>query len=137
MTTQTYRRARHSVSLLHAHLVFVTKYRRKGFTDAMLTYCQTTMDGVCADLDAELVEFNGEADHVHLLVAYPPTVAISQLVQRLKGRTAYAVRREFTGACVGARMRGHLWSPSYFAVSCGGAPLSIIKQYIDGQARPL
>ncbi|WP_337360652.1 MULTISPECIES: transposase [Mycolicibacterium] len=47
------------------------------------------------------------------------------------------VRREFTGACVRARMRGHLWSPSYFAVSCGGAPLSIIKQYIDGQARPL
>ncbi|WP_176234853.1 IS200/IS605 family transposase [Mycobacterium simiae] len=86
---------------------------------------------------AELVAFNGEADHVHLLVSHPPTLAISTLVQRLKGRTAYAVRREYTGACVRARMRGHLWSPSYFAVSCGGAPLSIIKQYIDGQARPL
>jgi putative transposase len=84
-----------------------------------------------------LVDLNGESDHVHLLVAYPPTLAISVLVQRLKGRTAYAVRCEFTGACVRARMRGHLWSPSYFAVSCGGAPLSIIKQYIDGQARPL
>jgi REP element-mobilizing transposase RayT len=45
-------------------------------------------------------------------------------------------RREYTGACV-PRMRGHLWSPSYFAVFCGGAPLSIIKQYIDGQSRPL
>lgn len=137
MTTPTYRRARHSVSLLHAHLVFVTKYRRKVFTDAMLTYCETIMGGVCADLGAELVEFNGEADHVHLLVSYPPTLAVSTLVQRLKGRTAYVVRREFTGACVRAHMRGHLWSPSYFAVSCGGAPLSIIKQYIDGQARPL
>ena len=72
----------------------------------------------------------GEADHVHLLVRYPPTLAISLLVQRLKGRTAYAVRREFTGTCVRARMRGHPWSPSYFAVSCGGAPLSIIKQYM-------
>lgn len=137
MTTPTYRRARHSVSLLHAHLVFVTKYRRKVFTDAMLTYCETIMGGVCADLGAELVEFNGEADHVHLLVSYPPTLAVSTLVQRLKGRTAYVVRREFTGACVRAHMCGHLWSPSYFAVSCGGAPLSIIKQYIDGQARPL
>ena len=95
------------------------------------------MRGVCVDLDVELVEFNGETDHVHLLVAYPTTLAISVLAQRLKGRTAYAVRREFTGACVRARMRGHLWSPSYFAVSCGGAPLSIIKQYIDQQARPL
>jgi Transposase IS200 like len=59
MTNQTYRRARHSVSLLHAHLVFVTKYRRKVFTDAMLTYCETTMREVCDDLGAELVEFNG------------------------------------------------------------------------------
>jgi hypothetical protein len=49
--------------------------------------------------------------------------------------TAYAVRREYTGACARARMRGHLWSPSYFAVSCGGAPLSIMKGYIDGQVR--
>lgn len=125
------------MSLLHAHLVFVTKYRRAVFTDAMLTYTEQTMREVCADLAVELVEFNGETDHVHLLVAYPPTLAISVLAQRLKGRTAYEVRREFTGACVRARMRGHLWSPSYFAVSCGGAPLSIIKQYIDRQARPL
>ena len=125
------------MSLLHAHLVFVTKYRRPVFTDAMLTFTENTMRGVRAELDVELVEFNGEPDHVHLLVAYPPTVAISVLVQRLKGRTAHAVRRQFTGACVRARMRGHLWSPSYFAVSCGGAPLSIIRQYIDGQAHPL
>jgi putative transposase len=125
------------VSLLHAHLVFVTKYRRQVFTDAMLTYCESTMRAVCADLDADLVEFNSEADHVHLLVAYPPTLAISVLAQRLKGRAAYEMRREYTGPCVRARMRGHLWSPSYIAVSCGGAPLSIIKQYIDGQARPL
>ncbi len=104
----TYRRSRHSVSLLHAHLVFVTKYRRKVFTGDMLTFAEHTIGGVGTELDAELVEFNGEADHVHLLVAYPPTLAISVLVQRLKGRTAYAVRREYTGACVRARMRGHL-----------------------------
>ena len=71
------------------------------------------------------------------LVVYPPSLAISTLVQRLNGRTAYALRREFTGACVRARMRGHLCAPSYFAVPCRGAPLSIINQYIDGQARPL
>ena len=103
----------------------------------MPTFTESTTRGVCAELDAALVEFNGEPDHVHLLIAYPPTLAISVLVQRLKGRTAHAVRREFTGACARARTRGHLWSPSHFAVSRGGAPLSIIKQYIDGQARPL
>lgn len=71
MTTPTYHRARHSVSLLHAHLVFATKYPRRVFTDAMLTFCVNTMRTVCADLNVELVEFNLEADHVHLLVAYP------------------------------------------------------------------
>jgi putative transposase len=125
------------VSLRHAHLVFVTKYRRRVSTDAMPTFAEATTRGVCGDLDAELVEFNGEADHVHLLVAYPPTLSISVLAQRLKGPTAYALRREYTGICVRARMRGHLCSPSYFAASCKGAPLSIIKQYTDGQTRPL
>jgi putative transposase len=100
------------VSLLHAHLVFVTKYRRTLFTGEMLSFCEHTMRAVCSELDVELVEFNGETDHVHLLVAYPPTLAISALVQRLNGRPAYAVRREYTGCCVRARMRGHLWSPS-------------------------
>jgi putative transposase len=137
MTTQTCRRARPSLSLLHAHLVFVTKYRRPVLTDAMLTYREHTMHAVCTDLDAELAEFNGETHHAHLLVCYPPTRAISTHVQRIKGCTAHAVHREFTGECVRARMRGHLWSPSYFAVPCRGAPLSIIKQYIDGQDRPL
>ena len=54
------------MSLLHAHLVFATKYRRPVFTDAMLTYSERIMGGACAELDVELVEFNGEADHVHL-----------------------------------------------------------------------
>ncbi len=61
--------------------------------------------------------------HVHLLVQYPPALAISTHVQRLKGRTAYAARREYAGACVRARMRGHLWSPSYFAVLRRGTPV--------------
>jgi putative transposase len=84
-----------------------------------------------------LVEFNSEANHVRLLVAYLPNVALAQLIQRLKGRTAYAARREYTCAFVRARVGGHLLSPSYFAVSCGGAALPIIKHYIDSQARPL
>ena len=62
------------------------------FTDEILTFAENTMHNVSSDLDVELVEFNGETDHVHLLVAYLPTMAISTLVQRLNGRTAYAVR---------------------------------------------
>jgi putative transposase len=104
----------------------------------MLDFCQHTMLDVCTDLGAELVEFNGESEHVHLLlVAYPPTLAVCTLVRRLKGRSSYAVRREYTGTCARARMNSHLWSPSYFAASAGGAPLSVIKRYIENQKRPL
>jgi REP element-mobilizing transposase RayT len=84
VTTQSYRRAIHSVSLLHAHLVFVTKYRRPLFTGEMLTFCEHTMRDVCSAFDEELVEFNRETDHLHLLVAQPPTLAISKLARRLK-----------------------------------------------------
>jgi REP-associated tyrosine transposase len=125
------------VPALHAHLVFVTKYRRPVFTDAMLTFTENTMRGVCALLDAELVEFNGEADHVHLLVAYPQLWRSPSWCSASKAAQLARYGASSPGACVRARMRGHLWSPSYFAVSCGGAPLSIIKQYIDGHARPL
>lgn len=112
------------MSLLPAHLVFLTKYRRRVFTDVMPTFTQNTMRSMCVELDAESVEFNGEADHMHLLVHHPPTLVIPVLAQRLKDRTAYNVRRESTGPCVRARMRGHLWSPSYLALSCAGAPSS-------------
>jgi putative transposase len=122
--------------LLHAHLVFVTKYRRPIFTGPMLTFTEQTMRAVCADLDVKLVEFNGEADHVHPLVAYPPTLAISVPLQRLNGRTAYPVRREYTGASVRARMRRTPVVAVLLRPLLRRAPMSIIKQYIHRQAPP-
>ena len=131
-----YRRGRHVVSALHVHLVFVTKYRR-GVLDAdMLHCCEDAMRKVCGDFGTELREFNGEDDHVYLLVEYPPKVAVSALVNSLKGVSARRLRAEFTGRVNRASMHGHFWSPSYFAASCGGPPLSIIRQYIDQQQRP-
>jgi putative transposase len=131
-----YRRGRHVVSAMHVHLVFVTKYRRGVLDDAMLTRCEQVMREVCAGFGAELAEFNGEHDHVHLLVWYPPKVAVSSLVNSLKGVSSRRLRQDFTSRVNRATMRGHFWSPSYFAASCGGAPLSIIKQYIEQQQRP-
>src|SRR5882672_658613 len=122
-----YRRGRHVVSALHVHLVFVTKYRRGVFDDPMLTRCEEVMRSVCEDFGADLAEFNGEADHVHLLVNYPPKVAVSVLVNSLKGVSSRILRKEFTGQMNRAIMHGHLWTPSYFAGSCGGAPLDLLR----------
>jgi putative transposase len=130
------RRGRSVVWNLHVHLIFVTKYRRGVLDGAMLTRCEQVMREVCEGMGAELREFNGEDDYVHLLVHYPPRLAISVLVNRLKGVSAHYLRKEFTGRINRHIMHGHLWSPSYFAGSCGGAPLSIIRDYIDQQKRP-
>lgn len=134
---EDYRRGRHVVSALHVHLVFVTKYRR-GVLDAdMLACCEDTVRKVCGDFGAELREFNGEDDHVHLLVEYPPKVPVAALVNSLKGVSARRLRPEFTGRVNQHILHGHFWSPSYFAASCGGAPLSTIRQYIEHQRRPV
>ncbi|TMR95471.1 IS200/IS605 family transposase [Nonomuraea basaltis] len=131
-----YRRGRHVVSALHVHLVFVTKYRRNVFDNAMLRRCEDIMIEVCDSFEAELREFNGEHDHVHLLVNYPPKVAISKLVNSLKGVSSHYLRKEFTGRVNHAHMGGVFWSPPYLAASCGGTPLTIIKAYIEQQRRP-
>ena len=130
------RRGRSVVYTLHAHLVFTPKYRRAVFTDTILVRCEEIMRDVCARFGAELVAFNGETDHVHLLVHYPPKVALSTLVNSLKGVSARLLRKEFSVHIRQYLWGGHFWSPSYFAASCGGAPLDIIKQYIDQQKRP-
>ncbi len=65
---------------MHVHLVFVTKYRHSVFADRHLTRCEEIMQAVCKDFEAELVEFNGANNHVHLLVNFPPKVAVSKLV---------------------------------------------------------
>ncbi len=103
------RRGRHCVFLMHVHLVFVTKYRRQIFDHDATEKLRTYFSNVCADFEAELVEMDGEPDHVHLLINYPPK------------RYYY---------------KGVLWSPGYFASSCGGAPISVIRQYIEQQQTP-
>ena len=78
---------------MHVHLVFVTKYRHPVFTARHLERMEQIMRNVCAIFRAELAEFSGEAEHVHLLVNYPPTVAISRLVNSLKGVSSPAAPR--------------------------------------------
>ena len=130
------RTGRHCVFVLHVHLVFVTKYRHPVFTAAHLARMEEIMRGVCADFGCDLAEFNGEANHVHLLVNFPPTVAISRLVNSLKGVSSRRLRQEFPDL-VGHYWRARrLWSGSYFAGSAGGAPISVLRQYIEQQDRP-
>ena len=130
------RRGRHCVFKMHIHLAFVTKYRRDVFTKAILDDLQKIFTKVCGDFESELVEFDGEDDHVHLLIDYPPKVAISKLVNSLKGVSSLLIRKKNYPSIKQKLWGGALWSPSYFAGSCGGAPIEIVRQYIEQQKKP-
>lgn len=130
------RTGRHCVFLMHVHLVFVTKYKRKVFTKQVLDDLRSIFSGVCRSFEAELIEFEGEGDHVHLLVNYPPKVQISKLVNSLKTASSRVIRKKGYPAVQKALWGGALWSPSYFAGSCGGAPLEVVRKYIQAQESP-
>src|SRR4028119_1684215 len=85
----------HSVFAIHLHLVFVTKYRRKVITQDILTRLSEVFTHVCEKQKCILTEFNGEPDHVHLLVDLAPDTLISQLVASLKSASSRIVRKEF------------------------------------------
>ena len=125
------RHGRHCVFKLHVHLVFATKYRRGVFTKAVLNELREIFSAVCTDFEAELVALEGKDDHAHLLVNYPPKVAVSALVNSLKGVSSRMIRKKNYPEIKNKLWGGALWSPSYFAGSCGGAPISIIRQYIE------
>ena len=130
------RRGRHCVFRMHVHLVFVTKYRRNVFTKEVLDDLKIFFEKVCLDFESELFEMDGEDDHVHLLVNYPPKVSVSALVNSLKGVSSRMIRKKNYPSIKKKLWGGALWSPSYFAGSCGGAPIEIIRQYIEQQQTP-
>lgn len=126
------RRGRNVVYAFHVHLVFVTKYRRGVLDEAAGAFLRDVFAKVCADFGATLRACDGEDDHVHLLVDYPPKVAVSVLVNSLKGVSSRRLRQARPD--IARRYwKGMLWSPSYFAASCGGAPPSTIRRYVEQQ----
>jgi putative transposase len=121
---------------MHAQLVFITKYRPPVVTNTMLTQGEQLIREVCTSIAAQLPEFNGDTDHVHLLVHDPPSLALSVLVNPPNGVWARRLHQRYPRHAGKYLWGNHFWSPSSFAASCAGAPLAIIKQYIDQQNRP-
>jgi len=135
VVSDDYRRGRTVVSLLNAHLVFTTKYRRCVFSNMVYEVMRVSFQTVCMKFNTRLVEMNGEGDHVHLIVEYPPTVQLSKLVNSLKGVSSRMIRKENFPEVAKKLWGTRLWSPSYFVTSCGGAPLDVIKRYVENQGR--
>lgn len=130
---QDFRRERHSVSRLDVHLVCGTKYRRKVFDSKALAFLENHAAQAFAKMDCRLLACDGEADHVHLLVEYPPKLSVSALVNMFKGTSSRMLRRERPDIAQRYWREGVLWSPSYFAASTGGATLETVRRYVEQQ----
>lgn len=130
-----YLRKRHSFSKLVVHLVFTTKYRRKLFTGIMIDQLREAFESACVKLECELIEMDGEQDHVHLLIAYPPKLSISVMVNNLKSISSRRLRLQNTHLTRQSKSAA-LWSRSYFACTAGGATIETLKAYVESQSTP-
>lgn len=130
-----YLRRRHSVSKLVVHLIFTTQYRRKVFDGEMLSQIREALLSAAEKLEIDILEMDGEEDHIHILVAYPPKLSVSVLVNNLKSISSRRVRILNTNLQK-ASNSGVLWSRSYFACSAGGATIETLKSYVRSQEPP-
>lgn len=135
MSTHT-RKGSHSVFSVKLHFVFVTRYRYKVITGEMLLRMQEMFSQVCKTMDCELLEFNGESDHVHLFVDFHPKNSISAVAGSLKACTSRTMRKEFSEHLSNFYWKPVFWSGSYYVASSGGAPIEVLKAYIKNQETP-
>jgi len=132
---QKVRKSKNAVFLMHVHLVFVTKYRKKVFDSRHLKYIEELTLHICKQKQCTLKEFNGEKDHIHILIEYPPKLAVTELINLIKGSSSRRLKQNFPSRKY-KFPKGALWSHSYFAGSVGGATLDVVKKYIENQDRP-
>jgi len=124
-------RSNHHVSYItHYHVVWCPKYRRKVLVQRVDTRLKQIIADVCQEHDAILEQMEVMPDHVHLLVSVDPQFGIHRLIKLVKGRSSRLLRQEYPR--LKTRMPT-LWTNSYFVATVGGAPLEIIKQYIEEQ----
>lgn len=132
-----YRSSARSVSDLKAHRVLVTKYRRKVLNSIMLKRLTQLVSHFCQKWGCQVVEFNGESDHVHLIFQYYPQMQLSKFVNGLKSYTSMVIRQEFPSEIKRYYWgKPKFWSSAYFIASCGGVTVEILKQYVQSQSAP-
>ncbi len=133
----SYNKGNRSVYSLNIHLVFVTKYRCQVITADIRQRLGEIFKETCDKWRCTLSEFNGEADHVHLLISFPPDVQVSTLVGNLKTVSSRLIRRDFPKHLSRFYRKPVFWSGAYFVASCGGVTIDHLRKYVEDQASPL
>ena len=122
----------HSAYLLTYHLVWCVKYRRKVLTNEIGDRLKQIVSTLLVDAECSVIAVETDVDHLHIVFRAKPTHQLSKIINSLKGVSARRLFQEFPE--IKTRLwNGNLWSPSYFLVTCGGAPLEVIKRYVETQ----
>lgn len=128
-----FERGCHSVYLLYYHFCCVTKYRRKVITNEIAKDIHDIMVDIGGRFDVRVNEFNGEPDHIHALLQAAPDSPMSKFIGQFKGASSYRLLRKYESLEALIGKKGVFWSPSYCLLTTGGAPIDIIKKYIQSQ----
>ena len=124
------KRTRHAAYNINYHFVWVPKFRRKILVDRLAVRLEELLRCKTLQLDGEVLNLTIMPDHVHLFCSFPPTIAPYQIMHRLKGYTAYMLRREFPE--LNSRLP-NLWTRSYYVGTAGSVSAATIRRYIDEQ----
>ena len=126
----------HCVYKLTYHLVLVTKYRKKCLSNEMINRLEEIVKKNCIDWEIDLIEFNGEADHIHLLLDMHPNIMPSKFINNLKTVSSRLIRKEFGEELKSYYWKPMLWTRAYCLLTTGGATIDVIREYIQNQERP-
>lgn len=118
------------VYLCRYHVIFCPKYRKKVLVGEVEKRLKQIVRKICVEFDADLISQECDKDHVHLVLGVDPQFGIHKLVKRIKGRSSFELRAEFS------HLRSKLptlWTNAYFCATVGGVTLDVVKKYVDNQ----
>ena len=124
----------HSVFLMYYHLVLVVKYRRKVFTDKMSNYAKDIFVRIGKSYNITLEEWNHDVDHIHIMFKAHPNSELSKFINAYKSSSSRLIKKDFP-AVRQKLWKEMFWSKSFCLLTTGGAPINVIKKYIESQGK--
>ena len=124
----------HSVFLMYYHLVLVVKYRRKVFTDKMSNYAKDIFVRIGKSYNITLEEWNHDVDHIHIMFKAHPNSELSKFINAYKSASSRLIKKDFP-AVRQKLWKEMFWSKSFCLLTTGGAPINVIKKYIESQGK--
>lgn len=130
------KKGRHSVYSMQYHIILVVKYRRKVIDADILDLFRNTCKRVLQNNGGNLLELNGEPDHIHILAEIPPDKAVCNVIGAIKTQTSRMVHKHYQRRIQDKLWTNTFWSPSYFAATAGGVTLDVLERYVENQGKP-